>query len=535
MYKIMIVDDEPSVLDAITSQIPWESLQITSVMTASSGKEALELFQEENIDIVISDIQMPVMDGLALVEQIKEKKPHTRCILLTGYADFHYAQTALKHQVSDYLLKPIAVETIIEAVQKITDELASEWSHVSSYQHALYTLKENLPFLRSRLLADLLSGRRMEHSVLEEKLTMLEISIHCKDVFWMLLIRLEEDFLHYDRNSRELLEYAILNIAGEVLGHEVHLWYGKDDHDYLVLLIGDAQASERSSFRKELERKAEELLHQVQLYLKGALTMIISEAGEFPNQVSQFYDSLLYEMRRTLPHQQGWLKTVNSLDVSQSARSLKRLYEPPVLMHLLEAGRWEEAEKTILRIMEELTTVSEHSAETVNEVYHAFLAAFHYNAHKSGVSLVEIVGIEPLELRHGDRRSIPIMTQWAIGIVDKLRKNVDQDHRESTTALIGQIREFLEQRLSDDVSLQAIAEHLYMNPKYISRLYKLETGENISDYLFRLRMERSAYYLKNTNMKIQQICEKLGYQSTSYYIRLFKKHYSVTPQEFRNS
>jgi len=101
--------------------------------------------------------------------------------------------------------------------------------------------------------------------------------------------------------------------------------------------------------------------------------------------------------------------------------------------------------------------------------------------------------------------------------------------------VVQRVRQFIDERLASDVSLQAIADHVFLHPVYLSKVYKLETGESISDYLFRIRMDRAAYLLKNTHHKIYEITSMLGYQNVPYFIKVFKRHFGKTPQEFRDS
>lgn len=111
---------------------------------------------------------------------------------------------------------------------------------------------------------------------------------------------------------------------------------------------------------------------------------------------------------------------------------------------------------------------------------------------------------------------------------------MDNETMYNRISVVIKVNEFIESRLSEDVSLQAIADHIYLNPGYLSKVYKLETGENISEYLYRLRMNKAADLLRNTRLKIFEISEKIGYQNTPYFIKVFKSHYGNTPQDFRN-
>ncbi|MFD2614324.1 response regulator transcription factor [Paenibacillus gansuensis] len=540
MYQVMIVDDEASVVDALALRIPWNDLSVSAVFKAYSAYEALDIFQTESIDLVLTDIRMPGMNGLELLRKIKELKSRTKCVLLTGFAEFEYAKQALQSDASDYLLKPVSNEDLIASVRKLIDQLSAEWEEVASFQRAAYTLKENLPLLKANLLSELLQGSKAGgREALEGRLSLLEIPLAPGHSYCMLLIRMEDEFLAYDKSSIHLLEYAVLNIAEEILGESFELWFCKDSHEYLTFLLkekgGGSPEREPASVRQLLEGKAAELQSSVKQYLKGTVTVLLSDWSAFPDSVAEVYDTMILEMRKIARGQYGFVKKVELFSRSLQVQSLQRLYEPPMLIQLLEGGRWEEAEEKLQAIFAELSERWSDSVEHANEVYYSIVSAYNYIAHKSGKQLVDIVGLKELELEGNQRRSVELLSKWALGGLQHIREELELESRTANTAIIKQAQQYMEEKLSEDVSLQAIANHVYLNPGYLSKLYKLETGENISDYLYRIRMDKSAYFLKNTHYKIQEICELLGYQNTSYFIKMFKKHFGVTPQDYRNS
>ena len=124
MYNALIVDDEKSILENIQKAIPWEELGIETVFTAQNGSDALSLLEAYHIDLLISDIRMPGMDGLTLLKHVRAVYPNIRCILLSAYGEFEYARTALTLGIENYLLKPLSVEELIASIQKSLDNLA---------------------------------------------------------------------------------------------------------------------------------------------------------------------------------------------------------------------------------------------------------------------------------------------------------------------------------------------------------------------------------------------------------------------------
>lgn len=163
MYTILLVDDEASVTEALRSSIPWTNLGVEKVFTASDGEQALAYFQKQPIDLLITDIKMPVMDGMSLLKHIRSKYPDTHCILLTAFSEFEYARTALRLGVENYLLKPIQMKEVIETIENAIDNMSIH--------------RENKEFLfRENVLRRWLGGA-ISTDELSERASMLDINI----------------------------------------------------------------------------------------------------------------------------------------------------------------------------------------------------------------------------------------------------------------------------------------------------------------------------------------------------------------------
>lgn len=148
IFTLLVVDDEAVIRKGISSFINWDSLDCQVAGTASNGLEAIEFIKEHPTDIIITDIKMPVMDGLAVARYAYENYPETKVILLTGYADFEYAKTAIKYNVSAFILKPTNKKDLIEAIQSAQKQIVTSRKHSS-------IAKEEIAFLKDQLLLEM--------------------------------------------------------------------------------------------------------------------------------------------------------------------------------------------------------------------------------------------------------------------------------------------------------------------------------------------------------------------------------------------
>lgn len=535
MVQLLLVDDEIHVVERFSSTIDWMSLGIEHIYKAYSGLEALALLEQFSIDIVITDIRMPGMSGLELVGEIRNRWPKTKCILLSGYSDFNYAKEAIVHQTEDYLLKPVTEANLVETVQRVMGKLQREWEEITSKQRLAYALKENLPLLRGNLLHDLLQGRKLSHAALLEKMQMLELSHYLDQCFTLMLVRLEEYFLQYDAHSLSLLEYAIGNMVEELFGDKFDIWYTKDAHDYLAFLLKPKQTSDEADDSTWVERTAALLQSAVSTYLKGKVSILVSGQGRFPEDLAGLYTRSVGAFRRRIGSEHELFMRLGDAQALPETQSPQSLYEPPTLIHLLEAARWDRIEEKLHLIFDELETGYGGSQEHVLEAYFSIASAYAYIAHKNGKQLFDLIGSDYDKMTEGlPFRSVNQLKDWSLRTLKQIRQDMDQETKDSRSVLIKQIQWFIDQHIGQDVSLQTIADHVYLHPVYVSKIYKLETGDNLSDYVHRVRMDKAEFLLKNSQEKIYEIAARLGYQRPHSFNHAFKKQFGITPQEYRD-
>ncbi|MDU0204500.1 MULTISPECIES: response regulator [Paenibacillus] len=535
MIQLLIVDDEAHVVDRLHATIDWASIGIEQVFKAYSGKEALELLEQFSIDIVLTDIQMPGISGLQLIAEINRRWQKTKCILLSGYSDFNYAKEAILQGTEDYLLKPVTEPDLLAAVGRVMEKLQSEWQEVFSKQRLSYTVKENLPLLRGNLLSDLLQGRKLTEQSLRDKMQMLELPDFHEHPCVLMMIRLESDFLEYDMSRLSLMEYAISNMVEELFAEKFDSWHTKDAHDYLIFVMKKKPLAEDQEDSSWLERTASVLQSAVKNYLKGKISILLSSWGQFPSEVTSLYNASLNAFRKQIGSEHELLMRLGDESVQPELSALQRLYEPPTLNHLLEAARWEDTEDKLTLIFDEMEAKFSESQEHLLEVYFSVASAFAYIAHKNGRPLHQLIGGDYDRMTEGiPFRTVNQLRDWTIRSLHRMREDMDQERKDSRVTLINDIRSFIDQHLANDVSLQSIADHVFLHPVYVSKIYKLETGDNLSDYVNRVRMDRAAYLLKNGHDKIYEIATQLGYQRPHSFNHAFKKHYGMTPQEYRD-
>lgn len=545
MIDILLVDDESYVTESLEATIPWAEIGVKSVYRAASAAEALAILEANDIDIMVTDIRMPGMDGLQLIEEAREQWPDLRCLLLTGYSDFEYARKAIQLHAVDYILKPVDDEEFVRSLINTIEALKVEWEQADQYHKLLYNMKSEYGVLRGNFLHDLLLGRQLSHVTIGDKLTHYEIPLRLDTPAVVILVQYGNPYDETDRSSMELMEYAVGNIAEEVFGDHMLVWHGKAPHDCL-LLIAELKEEERRRLERApdfagqrralLEQSVEILREQVSKYLSSDISLIVSKWFNFPNDISSAYRAGMSVYLSSGSQQAG---TVVYLEDQQNepetrVNLMESLYKPPTLIHLLESKQWDGATVKINEVFDSLGS-ARFSREHLYEVFLYITNAYMYTAHKQGQFIYEIDhSAFDMLLDRTVIQSLDKLRGWSIGILERLRTELSSTEQYAKSNLVKQVQELIASNLGQETSVKTIADKVFLHPVYLSKVYKLETGESLGDYITRMRMEQAHYLLKQSNKKIYEITAELGYQNPQYFSKIFKKYYGMTPQEFRD-
>jgi len=531
--EILLVDDEQYVVDDLELAFPWQEYGVEKAHKAYSAYQALQVVEQFPIQILITDVDMPGMSGLELVKQLRKINRRIRCILLTGYAEFEYAREALQHGVVEYLVKPLDYGKLRAGLTSTIKSIQTEIEQTVSYERALQAFREHLPSLKDKLLAELIQGKAYSASKLTEKLTSYHLSFREEDEIYLILIRLEEHFTSFGLESQLLFEYAVANIACEILGDRFEVWHCRDSYENLVFLLQCKEGvftPDTEKVMSQLSGDAQKLHYNVNNYLRGGISVILSYAGAFSRDIHSMYEDAQATLRQQVGNDKGYFISLSDSRDASPVQPLLDLYAPPTLMHLLETGQWQSYKERLHHIREAGSHMPAYSEEYFDEIRCLVLASFHYMAHKNHTLLSELVGRELLDKT--TFRSLTQLIEWGEALVDALQAKLTRETLTNQQALVKEMQSYIAAHLAD-ASQQAVASAVSLHPAYVSKLFKQVSGSSISEYILNLKMEQAVNWLRHSEMKIFEISDRLGYSNSQYFIKVFKEQFGMTPQEYR--
>lgn len=531
MYEILIVDDHIHQVESLATTLPWETVGITTIHKAYSGRQALDIITSHPIHILITDIRMPELSGLELIEAARGHNPELYCILLTGYAQFEYAQKAIELQAIHYFVKPVEDEELLQVVGQVTERLQAQPPAEPGPQRQL---QAHLPVLRKKLLTELLSAELVSTSELKEKLPAYELPFQLGDEVRLLLLDMDRKLDTYSRLDRSLIAYSIGNIVEETLRRDYDCW-GADHSQAATAFLLRVKDGSNGDAASGLASSIERIRDNIRTYLKLAGNLYVSDPLAFPGELAEAYRKGIALLDKYSAQEQSGMLLGAYWERPQELpiRQVRSLHTHPTFPYYMETHNWDGFRDKLAAVFSELRQERVVSRLQLGEVYVHVWGHFITLAHKHGYVLEEMLGYQTPSV-DGGVRTLGQLEDWSYTVFDLIRERAGEDKTGTAHArIVETVQRLIDSQLSDNVTLQALADKVYLHPAYLSKIYKERTGENISGYILRARMQAARELLRDPQLKIYEIAVKVGYHSPQHFIREFKKYYRETPKSYR--
>ena len=522
---------------------------LLDVIQASSAMEAIEIMEKTHIDIVLTDIIMPKMDGIELLKYIKKNWSHTKVILMSSYDEFRYVQEAIRHDGVDYILKSEDEERFIMSIAKAASEIEQELRNEELLKNAEKSLKIADAFLREELIVDLLDGEKYDEDILKNNFHELEMELSPSRPVFMAIARVNtrgnvlprhkelykvKTFVHeyfnqnmdcisaiYERRIVWILQ-SRSDIDNSVINREISpIWRRFDSLQRLCKEMFKLRVSFAAQYQAinwdELSIKFKELnsaLNRVSLMTSDIILVGSSELGSSIESFDQLDKDECQEQQI----------------IADARLAIKKMMN--IDSYLID-GCEEEFLNFFQEIMEPFNKLPDVYHEIKEEAFFTLVSRF--------LSVVNNINIRDEDGKSDIQiiNSLDSFNSWKdielyfkdIGL--KIIERRNDDSFKNTNKIIRFIENYVEENIDQDLSLNYFSQILHYHPFYLSRMFKEIKGENFSDYIARKRIEKAKSLLLNTDMKIVNIAQKLGFNHASYFTRFFKKHSGLTPQEYR--
>lgn len=533
MLKVLIADDEKNIVDLIAHLI--KDLDVQIVGETSNGLEAFEIIQREDPDVVISDIRMPGMTGLKLIEKVKAAGRNTEFIIISGYRDFEYAKTALQFGVQDYLLKPIKQDELAMLLNRLNRKKNINNEQVKEAQDKQRKFVEQVSRIRREYLRKMLYGQPIEESsrVLAGENEPLHAEEEC--IYQVVSIKLDYiehenvDFSAYAAVLENMCEKYTTKIKSDSIDSE-YFYEGTKGHvafNYKPAV--HLPMEKKKKYLTQLLREDNEKYEFFNVTL--AVGLPVKDQKDLPLSFTAAQAALDNRIMAGV----GGIIEAGSLSGEQL--NIQVTVPPQIEMRVCK-GLFELNKEEIFGCLDSLMRTYFYGKG--NAVWTI------YQLSERWIDLVENAVVDNDLL---SQASIPSKEVWKLRInscttlqdcrgylndytmtIIELCNDMQKSHEARP---IREVKDYIEKNYHKTISLEEIGKMVCLNPVYLSTLFKNQTGMNITNYLIKVRVEEAKKLLRESRMSVGSIAGKVGYTDTKYFSKIFTRQVGVKPIEYR--
>ena len=507
--RVMIVDDEPIQRTGFLHLCDWKEHGIDIVAQASNGQEALSLIEKTRPHVVITDIMMPVMDGIEFAQHMRKKYPEIKLVVLSSYSEFDYVREVFKYGVTDYLLKPrISAEEIISLIQSLRGDMNQEEPDGKEWRKD-----------RSLLLAQLLC-----HEEIHGEEAWREAESRFPHQRWMFMLASTDAVLNRTQISQNELEQTFMEQAGRLLNGINHTCVFLKN-ECMVLFNYEPSREERvMQAGRQFAERMQVLLEFIRFVRSEAFGSIRLLKNRYQHAV-QGLAKLVYFPGQALVSEKDIVFNTESggFDHTQFAAYLRSLEVNKAWEHL----------KALLQKVRRTQALDEYALKRFCQsmIYTVISTLEPLKLPLCGQSASSrLKWFKKIDLAFDIDELEQILTQFFAQLEEDIRTHANREQ----DWILSRICQYVQENYADDLTLSKLADHLHLNYSYLSSYFKQRTNENLTTYINRVRTEKAKELLGNPHLSIAEVSRMAGYSEHNYFSKVFKKMTGLTPNEYRN-
>jgi two-component system response regulator YesN len=540
MYKLLVVEDEYVIRKGIIDSIDWPEIGFCVVGDAANGREGIKCVEETQPDVILTDVRMPVMDGLAMAETILRKYPDIKIIILSGFADFEYAQQAIRFRVFDYLLKPTNKDRVIQCFLRLKAKIDAERSEVMRHLDMQSKMYEGLLKLREDFFGRAFHQELAMGRLLQDRLDYLEVDMS-GEMFAVGIIKLEFDSSIIEdawQSDHKLLRFSYYNILNELLGDgeygvpvvlsikEIAVVFNFKDVPFTQRAaadIMDAGAKALVELMGDNSTRVSCGLGQGFAYFS-----MLKDAFE---QVQSVVDKAFFDAGS---HCRIYHETPEN-----SMKQKKRLEHYPALSDQIVdetlAGNTARVEILIADMFSAFRKANLTSGDVMDYAYNLCFKLF------ADFSVLSISDDKDTSLPEESYKeeiygmaTSDALESYIMALFRRTSEAFFAKKSDSTDNIIDCVKQYIQKNYASDISLEMLSKKMFISSSYLSYMFKNTTGQSYSSYLKNLRLGKARELLQNNNdLKVYEVCYMVGYKEYKYFSQQFKKAFGTSPTEIR--
>lgn len=531
-YTLILVDDESHVRSNIRKSTPWNDFGFSVIGEANNGIEALELVEDLKPDVIITDIRMPYLDGIELIKQIREINPTITIIILSGYDEFTYAQTAIHYDVKEYILKPVSKKDFCELLSRTKKMLDANYSKVNNINVLKEKYKKALPILKEKFLLSLLTpAKDKDDEDLIKRAKSFNYDINAN---YFIVATIEANL-----NNSPLVAMAMMEVCRENLNEKNAIYLQVDDQIVIIFIENKMGINNdfESLFIKQVFRIISEISSYLDKYLKGGATIGVGSSVKFPSLISRSYkDSLIALNYKTYQKNQNilYIKDVKHLDYPQINKE-KILTQRDEFLTALKMGNQEEVKKLASSLFDNSSGLNPEELQSYLLSIVSIVAEVSLDYGTTITQIISSYSDKSLIQELSTITTVNKAKKWFTTLSIIINKAIKGKREQSHIKFVENAKKYIEEHYQDKtLCLETLCDYLGVSIAYFSSTFKKETGKSFVTACNITRINKAKILMSETDMKNYEISERVGFSDSNYFSFCFKRIVGISPSKFRN-
>ena len=528
LYKILLVDDEEEVRKSIIKKINWEEEGFLVVGDAENGVEALEKIENLNPDLVFTDIRMPYMDGLELINEINIRYPLIKSIIFSGFDDFDYAKEAIKMGVIEYVLKPVSAVELTEILRKVHKSMDEELDKKRDIERLRRGYQASIPILREQFLNGIIHGS-ISASEIDYAMSEYDINLNNADRYIVAAVHIDD--MDSSIVDKELIPISVkVNLLENLkykLQAEVFSMYSETS---IVILTGLPEKMSKNYIMSILTEAIRDVNRAIGVNLTIGLGISVKDITDLHRSYTLAKEALGY---RGIVGS-GEVIYIKDMEPVKSDKLKFEDIEAKEYINILKFGSDESIAEYVEKIASKLKESKVHSSQ-----YQSYMI----NVINIIISLVQDYGLELSVLTKTATDYIDLLDkikdtggfrEWLLEASINIAHKIREDRAFTSKKVLEEAKSYIEENFADmDLSLEKLCKHLHVSVARFSTNFKKDMGISYVNFLTNVRLQKAVELLKTTDEKTYIIAEMVGYADQNYFSYVFKKKYGVSPSKYR--
>ena len=529
MYKIMLADDEGIVIDSLKFIIGKEFGGKCIVEYAKTGRSVIELAEKFRPDIAIMDIQMPGINGIEAMKEIRKNNANVLFIVMSAYDKFDYAKEAIKLGVLEYITKPMERTKIVSALKKGMERIDEEREKRSNDLMVKEKLETVIPIIESGLIYDILLQEQFSEDIDNYKTI---LGLDKRYAYMMSIVCGDEQIGNHMTNAvgssvkmqqhyqevRECVKDYFDCIVGTVMSNKL-----------AVLVPCDKDCVDYNE-RIGLIEKTRELVRRMRQKTGINFRIGIGRAGVLQEMAGSYEEALNALLMTT-----GSVAHADELPIGCDYAEDYPIHLEKKLFDELEKGEIDNVYSTAKKFFHWMTESNAKNIMSIRLKTLEFALYAEHIAYRKGGMTYHFTSRQEYLPTIMNMDDLDSLREWFLEKIMGACQNIVGKREEKSNSIIEMAEEYIKDNFHKDVSLDEVSKTVNISPYYFSKIFKEGTGKNFIEYLTNIRMERAKELLSTTEHSMKEICAMCGYSDPNYFSRSFKKNVGVTPTEFKNT